>query len=198
MASANGAESALLVVPNSRRSTCAIQFASARLLIPVSSLRQNPGMETSYFSTFLLVVESGSMSEAARRLEITPAAVAHQLKLLERELETRLLTRPGRTVAPTEAGYRLVEGPARSCATSEISRRPSTTMQPPANCGLGPSIRPLHSLMPELLAGLRQGLSGNEGGDSFRLDGRPLRRRLARRARRGDLPASAFRASQER
>ena len=29
-------------------------------------------METSYLSTFVLVVESGSMSEAARRLEITP------------------------------------------------------------------------------------------------------------------------------
>ena len=60
-------------------------------------------METSYLGTFLLVIESGSMSEAARRLEITPAAVAHQLKSLEKELGTRLLSRSGRTVAPTEA-----------------------------------------------------------------------------------------------
>ncbi len=66
-------------------------------------------METAYLDTFALVVESGSMSEAARRLELTPAAVAHQLRLLERELGTRLLTRAGRTVVPTEAGYRLAD-----------------------------------------------------------------------------------------
>jgi DNA-binding transcriptional LysR family regulator len=58
-------------------------------------------METEYLHSFLLVVESGSMSEAARRLNLTPAAIAQQMRTLERELGTGLLARAGRTVQPT-------------------------------------------------------------------------------------------------
>src|SRR6218665_1087525 len=70
-------------------------------------------METNYLRSFLLVVESGSMSEAARRLGLTPAAVAHQMRALERELRAPLLARSGRTAQPTEAGHKLV-GRARA------------------------------------------------------------------------------------
>jgi len=66
-------------------------------------------METAYLQSFLLVVESGSMSEAARRLDLTPAAVAQQIRTLERELHAPLLARAGRTVQPTEAGHLLVQ-----------------------------------------------------------------------------------------
>ena len=66
-------------------------------------------METAYLQSFLLVVESGSMSEAARRLDLTPAAVAQQIRTLERELNAPLLARAGRTVQPTEAGHQLVQ-----------------------------------------------------------------------------------------
>jgi DNA-binding transcriptional LysR family regulator len=66
-------------------------------------------METSYLHAFLVVLESGSMSEAARRLDLTAAAVAQQMRVLERELGAPLLRRAGRTVAPTEAGHRLAE-----------------------------------------------------------------------------------------
>ena len=44
-------------------------------------------METSYLHSFLLVVETGSMAEAARRLDITAAAVAQQIRILEREFD---------------------------------------------------------------------------------------------------------------
>lgn len=66
-------------------------------------------METNYLRTFVWVAEAGSMSEAARRLDITPAAVAQQLRVLEAELGAPLLRRAGRTVSPTEAGHRLLE-----------------------------------------------------------------------------------------
>jgi DNA-binding transcriptional LysR family regulator len=110
-------------------------------------------VETSYLGTFLLVIESGSMSEAARRLEITPAAVAHQLKSLEKELGTRLLSRSGRTVAPTEAGHRLIEraGPilrdlgSLKAAINDESATGELT--------LGAINTALHGLMPEILAG---------------------------------------------
>jgi DNA-binding transcriptional LysR family regulator len=66
-------------------------------------------METSYLATFMAVLESGSMSEAARRLDLTAAAVAQQMRVLEREFGATLLRRAGRTVGPTEAGHRLAE-----------------------------------------------------------------------------------------
>jgi DNA-binding transcriptional LysR family regulator len=110
-------------------------------------------METAYLDTFALVVESGSMSEAARRLELTPAAVAHQLRLLERELGTRLLTRAGRTVVPTEAGYRLAD---RAGSVLRDLRNIKAAINQEAATGelrLGAINTALHSLMPEVLAG---------------------------------------------
>ncbi len=110
-------------------------------------------METSYLSTFVLVVESGSMSEAARRLEITPAAVAHQLKLLEHELGTRLLTRAGRTVVPTEAGYRLVDKASTILLDLRNIKAAINDDAATGELRLGAINTALHSLMPEVLAG---------------------------------------------
>ncbi|MEY2953683.1 MAG: hypothetical protein RLZZ401_1770 [Pseudomonadota bacterium] len=61
-------------------------------------------METSYLRTFMAVLESGSMSEAARRLGVP------------------LLRRAGRTVGPTEAGHRLA-GRAQALMTELGSLR---------------------------------------------------------------------------
>jgi len=65
-------------------------------------------MDTAFLKGFLLTVETGSMSEAARRLDLTPAAVAQQIRALERSLGTSLVSRAGRSVKPTAAGLRLV------------------------------------------------------------------------------------------
>jgi len=66
-------------------------------------------LETTFLQAFVLVAETGSMAEAARRQGITPAAVAQQLRALERELGAPLVARSGRTVLPTPAGHRLLE-----------------------------------------------------------------------------------------
>ena len=66
-------------------------------------------METAFLQTFVLVAETGSMAEAARRQDLTPAAVAQQVRALERELGASLVARSGRTVLPTPAGHRLLE-----------------------------------------------------------------------------------------
>jgi DNA-binding transcriptional LysR family regulator len=110
-------------------------------------------VETDYFNTFLLVVESGSMSEAARRLELTPAAVAHQLKLLERELGTSLVARAGRTVALTEAGHRLVDR-AKTVLRDLDTLKASINDETAAGAlKLGAINTALHSMLPEILAG---------------------------------------------
>jgi DNA-binding transcriptional LysR family regulator len=66
-------------------------------------------MRTSFLEAFLLTVDTGSMAEAARRLDLTPAAVAQQLRSLEAEMGVALLARVGKTVRPTEAGHRVLE-----------------------------------------------------------------------------------------
>ncbi|MBM6581852.1 LysR family transcriptional regulator [Microvirga sp. BT689] len=48
------------------------------------------------------------MAEAARRLGLTPAAVAQRIRALEEEVGTSLLSRAGRTVRPTEAGNAIL------------------------------------------------------------------------------------------
>lgn len=66
-------------------------------------------MDTQFLRTFVTVVDRGSMAAAARELNITPAAVAQQLRTLERELGTTLVARVGRTVSMTEEGSRILQ-----------------------------------------------------------------------------------------
>ena len=64
-------------------------------------------MDSRFLDSFVGVIDHGSISEAARRLDLTPAAVAQRIRALEKELGTRLVSRSGRTVKPTEAGARI-------------------------------------------------------------------------------------------
>lgn len=66
-------------------------------------------METQFLNTFVTVVDRGSMAAAARSLHITPAAVAQQIRTLERELGAPLIARSGRTVSVTEEGARILQ-----------------------------------------------------------------------------------------
>jgi DNA-binding transcriptional LysR family regulator len=66
-------------------------------------------MDTQFLKTFVSVVDNGSMAAAARLLNITPAAVAQQIRTLERQIGTPLIARAGRTVSVTEAGARILE-----------------------------------------------------------------------------------------
>lgn len=66
-------------------------------------------MDTRFLQSFVTVVECGSMAEAARRLDLTPAAVAARIKAIEEELGIVLLSRSGRTVKATEAGLQILD-----------------------------------------------------------------------------------------
>jgi DNA-binding transcriptional LysR family regulator len=66
-------------------------------------------MDTRYLQSFVAVVELGSMAEAARRLNLTPAAIAARVKALEVDIGTPLVQRSGRSVRPTEAGIKLLD-----------------------------------------------------------------------------------------
>ena len=66
-------------------------------------------MDTQFLNTFVAVVDHGSMAAAARLLNITPAAVAQQIRTLEREIGAPLIARVGRTVNVTEPGSRILQ-----------------------------------------------------------------------------------------
>ena len=60
-------------------------------------------------SAFLAIAREGSFTRAAAKLGVSQSALSQTLRALERQMGLRLLTRTTRSVAPTEAGQRLIE-----------------------------------------------------------------------------------------
>ena len=86
---------------------------------------------------FLAVANERSFTKAAAKLGLSQSALSHTLRNLEERLGVRLLTRTTRSVAPTEAGERLLQtlGPrfeeidAELAALSELRERPAGTIR---------------------------------------------------------------------
>ena len=57
---------------------------------------------------FLAVAKERSFTRAAAKLGVSQSALSHTIRGLEERLGLRLLTRTTRSVAPTEAGGRLL------------------------------------------------------------------------------------------
>ena len=56
---------------------------------------------------FTRVVDVGSFARAAEHLGLSPSALSQTIRQLEARLDTRLLNRTTRSVAPTAAGDQL-------------------------------------------------------------------------------------------
>jgi DNA-binding transcriptional LysR family regulator len=86
---------------------------------------------------FLAVARERSFTRAAAQLGVSQSALSHTLRGLEARLGVRLLTRTTRSVAPTEAGERLLRtvGPrfdeigAELAALSEFREKPAGTVR---------------------------------------------------------------------
>ncbi|AQR75693.1 LysR family transcriptional regulator [Sphingomonas sp. LM7] len=93
--------------------------------------------ELGNLAMFLAVAEERSFTRAAAKLGISQSALSHSMRRLEAKLGLRLLTRTTRSVAPTEAGERLLEtlGPAieeideRIASLTELRERPAGTIR---------------------------------------------------------------------
>src|SRR6266436_8150733 len=72
---------------------------------------------------FLAVARERSFTRAAAKLGVSQSALSHTIRGLEERLGMRLLTRTTRSVAPTEAGERLVRtvGPKFEQIDTELS-----------------------------------------------------------------------------
>lgn len=109
-------------------------------------------METQFLHTFVAVVDHGSMAAAARLLNITPAAVAQQIRTLERDIGAPLIARAGRTVCVTEAGARILQS-ARAVLRQVADL--STVANDADTAGelrLGAGTNALTGILPEVLA----------------------------------------------
>ncbi|MFN6981077.1 MAG: LysR family transcriptional regulator [Brevundimonas sp.] len=59
-------------------------------------------------AVFAAIVEAGGFTRAGAGLGVTASALSHRMRLMEARMGTRLLNRTTRSVAPTEAGERLL------------------------------------------------------------------------------------------
>jgi DNA-binding transcriptional LysR family regulator len=86
---------------------------------------------------FLAVARERSFTKAAAQLGVSQSALSHTIRGLETRLGLRLLTRTTRSVAPTQAGERLIQsvGPrfeeidAALVALSELREKPAGTIR---------------------------------------------------------------------
>ena len=86
---------------------------------------------------FLAVARAQSFTRAAAQLGVSQSALSHTIRGLEERIGLRLLTRTTRSVAPTEAGERLMRniGPhfdeidAEIDALSDLKEKPSGTIR---------------------------------------------------------------------
>ncbi|KIZ47953.1 MULTISPECIES: LysR family transcriptional regulator [Rhodopseudomonas] len=88
-------------------------------------------------AAFVAVAEQRSFTRAAARLGVSQSALSHTIRELETRLGIRLLTRTTRSVAPTEAGERLLrtvaprlgEIDAELKALSDLREKPAGTIR---------------------------------------------------------------------
>jgi DNA-binding transcriptional LysR family regulator len=88
-------------------------------------------------AAFLAVARERSFTRAAAKLGVSQSALSHTIRGLEARLGVRLLTRSTRSVAPTEAGERLLQtvGPrfdeidAELATLSEFRDKPAGTIR---------------------------------------------------------------------
>jgi len=114
-------------------------------------------------TAFLAVAEERSFTRAAPRLGMSQSALSQIVRRLEERLGLRLLTRTTRSVAPTEAGERLLETlapalsdvDARIAALSALSERPAgviriTSVEHAAETVLWPALRTFLRAYPDI------------------------------------------------
>ncbi|MEM5338074.1 LysR family transcriptional regulator [Paraburkholderia azotifigens] len=114
-------------------------------------------MDTAFLANLLLVVDTGSMAEAARRVGVTPAAIAQQMSALERELGVALFVRSGRTVTPTEAGHRIIERARGLVADFADLKAHALEGEASGELRIGTITTALLSLLPDVLANFARG-----------------------------------------
>jgi DNA-binding transcriptional LysR family regulator len=111
-------------------------------------------MDTRFLESFVAVVEQGSLAEAARRLNLTPAAVAQRIRALESEIGARLLIRSGRTVRPTQSGAAILTHTRNFLGHVRDLKSIAANNVPAGELRLGAVHTAKNGLLPNILSGM--------------------------------------------
>ena len=109
-------------------------------------------MDTRFLESFLIVAQRGSIAEAARQLDLTPAALAQRVRALESELGVRLLVRAGRTVQPTEAGRAILKRAEQILRDTRELRAVATSGTAAGRLRIGVIATAVTGIMPTILS----------------------------------------------
>jgi DNA-binding transcriptional LysR family regulator len=111
-------------------------------------------MDIKYMQSFVAVVEAGSFAEAARKLDLTSAAIAARIKALEADLGVELVRRSGRSVRPTDSGMRILEGAKAVIRNVRDLRAMAIDGDQPGELRLGCFVSALTNVLPPILKSL--------------------------------------------
>jgi len=108
--------------------------------------------------SFAIVVELGSFSAAAARLNLTQPAISFQIRQLEQRLGVRLVERLGRRAQPTAAGLDLLPHITRidAAVAGAVEATAAHTQGTAGRIRLGTGATACIYLLPALLSDLRQ------------------------------------------
>jgi DNA-binding transcriptional LysR family regulator len=109
-------------------------------------------MDTRALECFVSVIDNGSIAEAARRLNLTPAGVAKRVHSLEAEIGGRLISRSGRTVRPTKVAMTLLERARVFLREARDFKAAAAIERPAGELRLGAVQTTLTGLLPDILA----------------------------------------------
>lgn len=129
-------------------------------------------MELRQLRYFVRIVEIGSMSRAARELDVVQSTLSQQITRLESEIAVRLLQRTPRGVVPTEAGVaffreaqltlRHAEQAVRSAQQSRLSGSVSLGLAPTTATILAlPLMQAMRTRYPDVRLHMVESMSGH-------------------------------------
>lgn len=112
-------------------------------------------MDIRFLESFIAVADCGSIAEAARRLNLTAAALSQRLRTLEQDLGHSLVMRVGRRVRPTASGLAVLEHARTLIDGARDLRAIAAQDEPAGQLRLGAIATSLTGLLPEIIALLR-------------------------------------------
>lgn len=108
-------------------------------------------MDTRFLETFIAIADCGSIAEAARRQNLTPAALAQRLKALEEDLGHPLVVRSGRTVRPTAEGLAILDRARALVRDSRDLQALAARGVPAGRLRLGATATAMTGLLPSII-----------------------------------------------
>lgn len=117
-----------------------------------------------YLESFAAVIDCGSFSAAAERMQVTQPAVSLQVRQLERSLNATLIERVGRKARPTAAGVALLAHTQQinAAVTSAVDAVAQQTAGTAGRVRLGTGATACIFLLPPILKELRAALPSLE------------------------------------